>query len=72
MDKRRHLLHVKSTDIVEGKPKLPTADDIEYGEIAINYADGYEKLAIKSSVNTIRTFSTDEQNDSKFATKQQV
>lgn len=68
----KHLLHVKSNQLVEGKPKLPTKDDIDYGELAINYADGNEKLSIKSSTDAIRTFSTDEQNNAKFETKERV
>ena len=66
MAERKHLLHVKSNQLIEGKPKLPTKDDIDYGELAINYADGNEKLSIKSSTGNIRTFSTDEQNQVKF------
>ena len=68
----KHLLHVRSNQLIEGKPKLPTIDDIDYGEIAINYADGNEKLSIRSSSDAIRTISTDEQNDLKFATKERV
>ena len=68
----KHLLHVRSNQLIEGKPKLPTIDDIDYGEIAINYADGNEKISIKSSSDNIRTISTDEQNDLKFATKERV
>lgn len=67
-ENRKQLLHVRSS--VEGK--LPTAEQIEHGEIAINFFDGSEKLSIKSSTGNIRTFSTDEQNNAKFETKERV
>ncbi len=57
----KHLLHKKSQLLVDGKAKLPTSADIEYGEIAINYADGYECISIKNNTNEIITFSSDEQ-----------
>lgn len=69
---KKHLLHVKSNQLVESKPKLPTINDIEYGELAINYADGQEKISLKSSTDNIRTISTDEQNNAKFETKERV
>lgn len=53
---RKHLLHVKSSSVTNGNPKLPLPSDIEYGEIAINYADGYETISIKNSNNEIVTF----------------
>jgi hypothetical protein len=37
-------------------PKLPTKDNIEYGEIAINYLDGYETISIRNSNDEIITF----------------
>jgi hypothetical protein len=36
--------------------KVPVTDDLEYGELALNYADG--KLFFKDSTNTIRSFTT--------------
>ena len=38
-------------------PKLPTSQDIECGELAMNYHDGHEVLAIKNDNNEIVTFS---------------
>ena len=55
-----HLQHVKSSVVESGKPKLPTASVLVEGEIAVNYADGYETLSIKSSSGNIKTFSSDE------------
>ena len=37
-------------------PKLPTKDNIEYGEIAVNYLDGYETISIRNSNDEIITF----------------
>lgn len=64
MANRKHLLHVKSnvttTTTVEDQtitlPKLPQASDMEYGEIAINYKDGYETISIKNDNSEIVTF----------------
>ena len=64
-----HVTHVKSKDTLEGnKPKLPTANDIKEGEIAINYARGCETIAIKNEDGEIVTFS----NDNNFYTKAQI
>lgn len=56
-----YISHKKSKQIVNGLPKLPTADQLKEGEIAINYANGYETLSIKNSDNKIITFSSTEQ-----------
>ena len=39
-----HVLHKKSVVVEDGRPKLPTKDQIEYGEIAVNYAKDVESL----------------------------
>ena len=46
----------RSAVVIDGLPKLPTPDSIEYGEIAINYADGVETISIKNSANEIVEF----------------
>ena len=56
-----YISHKKSKQIVNGLPKLPTSDQLKEGEIAINYANGYETLSIKNSENKIITFSSTEQ-----------
>ena len=56
---RKKLLHIKSASVANGAPKLPTASQIEYGEIAVNYGDGVETLSIKNSANEIVTFTND-------------
>lgn len=53
---KKHILHVKSNTVTNGNPKLPLPGDIEYGEIAINYADGHETISIKNSNDEIVTF----------------
>lgn len=54
---KRHLLHVKSSQVVTNEggtfAKLPSSGDVEYGEIAINYAKDYETLSIRNSANEI-------------------
>lgn len=57
---RKKLLHLKSNVVENGIPKLPTSNQIELGEIAINYGDGAETLAIKNSEDEIVTFSNDQ------------
>ena len=48
-----HLIHKRSSQVVDNQPKLPTSEQIEYGEIAVNYAKGHETLSIKNSDNEI-------------------
>ncbi len=55
-----HLIHKRSSQVIENQPKLPTSEQIEYGEIAVNYAKGHETLSIKNSDNEIKTFSCDD------------
>lgn len=43
-------------------PKLPNPSDLDNGELALNYADGYETLAFKNDNGEIKTFSCDEIN----------
>ena len=57
---RKTLLHIKSNVVENGRPKLPQASQLLPGEIAVNYADGYETLSIKNSNNEIVTFTNDE------------
>lgn len=52
---------LKRSSVVDesGNPKLPEANMIDYGEIAVNYASGVETLSIKNSNDEIVTFSSD-------------
>ena len=40
----------------DGSPKLPSSSQLDYGEIAINYADGAETISLKNSANEIVEF----------------
>jgi len=53
------VLNKRSSVVTNGNPKLPTSEQIEYGEIAINFAEGYETLSIKNNEDDIVTFSSD-------------
>ena len=57
-------LQHKRSSVVNDKngiktPKLPTKEQLEFGEIAINYAKDYETLSIKNSSGDVVTFSSD-------------
>ena len=52
------IIHIKSKQHNEdgSGPKLPTSDQLEYGELAINYGDGIETIAIKNENDEIVKF----------------
>lgn len=56
----------RSSVVSGGSPKLPTAAQLEVGEMAINFAEGYETLSTKNSNNGIATFSSDGVLDKKY------
>ena len=59
MSVRRHLIHVKSNQLMDGsttEPKSPNAIDLSYGEIAINYLKDKERMFIKNSDDDIVPF----------------
>jgi polyhydroxyalkanoate synthesis regulator phasin len=43
------IIHKHSSVITDGKAKLPTTDQLEYGELAINYAKDGETISFKNS-----------------------
>ena len=49
---KRHLQHIRSSVL----NKVPTANDLVYGEIAMNYAKGSETLYLKNSNDEIVPF----------------
>lgn len=51
------ILNKRSCVVTDGSPKLPTYDQLGYGEIAINYADGYETLSIRNSSDEVQSLS---------------
>lgn len=54
-----HVSHIKSKQIVGGKPKLPEASSLIEGEIAINFAKDVETISTKNESGTVVTFSSD-------------
>ena len=54
------VLNKRSSVLVNGEAKLPTSQQLDYGEIAINFASGHETLSIKNSSDEIATFSSDQ------------
>lgn len=50
----------------DGTPIIPTSEQLQYGEIAINYAAGVETLSIKNSNNNIVTLPINQQNIKKL------
>jgi len=54
-----HVLHIHSRQVIDGKPKLPTASLLAEGEIAVNYGENVETLSIKNESGTVVTFSSD-------------
>lgn len=59
MAKKNTVIHINSNqpnNLGDG-PKLPQASDLEYGEIAINYGEGFETISIKNSNDAIIPFS---------------
>ena len=50
----------------DGTPKIPSSEQLQYGEIAINYANGVETLSIKNSNDNIVTLPINQQNIKKL------
>lgn len=71
MATKYHVQHVKSNlkNSEANGPKLPTSEQIEFGEIAINYLKDYETISIKNSEQKIVTFSSDASVNKKLETK---
>ena len=59
MDKTNKIIHKRSSVILEnGKAKLPTTDQLEYGELAINFAKGAETISFKNNNDEIVSITT--------------
>lgn len=52
----KKVLHIKSNALDNGLPKKPTAEQISYGELAINYLADNEIITLKNSKDEIVTF----------------
>ena len=62
----KHVQHPKSSATTATTqsvtvPRLPSSGDLLYGEIAVNYRQGYETLSIKNSSNRIVAFTNNGQ-----------
>ena len=64
----KHVIHQHSSVA----DKRPSASSLEYGEIAVNYASGKEAIMLRNTEDAVVTISSDVQNDSKFALKNEV
>ena len=53
---KNKIIHKHSNEIVDGLPKLPQPSDIDYAEIAINYAKDSETISLKNDANEIIEF----------------
>ena len=52
------LIHLRNNQVVDDAAKQPSADSLEYGEIAINYKKDKELLFIKNDQDEIVSFPT--------------
>ena len=59
MAKEVKILLKKSNQTVGNQPKLPTSEQLEYGEIAVNYHKGVETVSFKNDNNEIVTLQKD-------------
>jgi len=58
---QKHISHLKSNQVdTDGNPIAPQPEDILYGELALNYADGVETLYTKNDNDEIVSFSNSE------------
>ena len=67
-----HISHKKSVVVEDGRPKLPTQDQIVYGELAINYAKDVETISLKNNSDEIVTRSSDKVIEKKIAEANQL
>lgn len=52
------VLNKRCSVIINDVPVLPSSGQIEYGEIAINYAHEHETISILNDNNNIATFTS--------------
>ena len=52
------LIHLRNNQVVDDVAKQPSANSLEYGEIAINYKKDKELLFIKNDQDEIVSFPT--------------
>lgn len=59
----KKLIEKHGTGIVNDKPRLPEAENLGYGQLAINYTDENEVIAFKNVENEMVTIKTAKQNE---------
>ena len=63
---RNIVKNIRSNSVgTNGKPKLPLPNQLDYGEIAVNYKKGYETLSLKNDNNEIVSLSVNSVEDVK-------
>ena len=55
MANNKKILIKRSNEVIDGVGKLPQSSDLQYGELAINYAGGYESLSFKNDDDIVVT-----------------
>ena len=55
------IIHKHSSVITDGQAKLPDKDQLEYGELAVNYAAGVETISLKNTEGQIVEFKSTKQ-----------
>lgn len=59
----KKLIEKHGTGIVNGKPRLPEAENLGYGQLAVNYTNENEVIAFKNVENEMVTIKTAKQNE---------
>lgn len=60
---RPHIKNLKSKSLLNGEARPPMPEDLEFGEIAINYASDKETIYIKNDSNEIVEFKSSSQSE---------
>jgi hypothetical protein len=66
---KNKILQKRSADLINGNPKLPSTADLEYGELAVNYAKGQETITLKNNEDEVVEFKSKNYIDSTYYTK---
>ena len=69
---RKHLIHINSMDASGGQAKLPPIEEVEHGELVVNYGTGHETIMLKNSDDEIISFKSDLYYSDTYATIQYV
>jgi hypothetical protein len=64
--KKNTIIYKHSSVVNKGLPKLPTPSQLEYGELAINYAADHETLSLRNNADEIVTLKTDNYNNDHY------